>query len=62
MKKAPHRAFRCLVCLRLKPNGRWGLCRLCQRSFDLATGKEHTIMGVIVWAARRARRAARSNP
>jgi len=36
------------------------MCHPCQRSFDRSTAKEHTIMAVIVWAARRARRAARA--
>lgn len=50
----------CLVCLTPKSNSHWGMCHPCQRSFDRSTAKEHTIMAVIVWAARRARRAARA--
>lgn len=49
---------RCVACHRPKSNTHWGLCGPCQRSFDRMTRKEHTIMSVIVWAAKRARRTA----
>lgn len=49
---------RCLACHRPKSSTHWGLCKACQRSFDRMAKKEHTIMSVIVWAAKRARRTA----
>jgi hypothetical protein len=48
---------RCVICK--VPQSYWGLCPTCQRSYDRALQKVATIMGAIVWAAKRARRAER---
>lgn len=57
---APLYRYNCLVCCAPKSVVAWGLCALCQRSYDRALGKDQTIMGAIVWAAQRARRAERA--
>lgn len=57
---APLYRYNCLVCCAPKAFVAWGLCALCQRSYDRALAKDQTIMGAIVWAAQRARRAERA--
>lgn len=56
-RSTKRRAPRCEVCTR--PTQRYVLCALCGKSYDRDAHDDPTVMGAIVWAARRARYFAR---
>ena len=54
------RAAKCVVCDRYNVVSRAQMCTSCCEAYDRARGRDATTIGIIQWAAGRARRFARA--